>query len=166
MPPVTIAPSPLASIPGVTIKYYDVAGSTIAAINASMAAQRPKNPVTGTPIPSSASWSIGVNTKKSTTGKVCKVTAATVTFKGEVVLPRLVGAEGVAAPVRAQWQRFVTSIEQQQADTLRRPYQRRNEVQKAVMASTCANAGEAARKAIAEIGRAAPTVPASTPPAP
>jgi predicted secreted Zn-dependent protease len=164
--PIALTPSPLASIPGVTIRYYDVAGSTIPAIRASMAAQRPKDPVTAAPVPSSSSWSIGVNTKKATTGKACKVTGATATFKGEVVLPRLVGVEAVPAPVRAQWQKFVASIEQQQADALRQPYQRIGEVEAAVMASTCANAGEAAKRSIAEITRAAPPPAVAAPPTP
>jgi len=164
--PVAAPPSPLASIPGVTVKYYDVTGNTIPAIRASMAAQRPKNPVTGTPLPSSSTWSIGVNTSKATTGKTCKVTGAIATFKGEVVLPRLVGSEAVPAPVRAQWQKFVASIEQQQADALRQPYLRLREVEAAVMASTCANAGEAANKKIAEITKATPAPPVATPPTP
>jgi len=164
--PVAAPPSPLASIPGVTVKYYDVTGNTIPAIRASMAAQRPKNPVTGTPLPSSSTWSIGVNTSKATTGKTCKVTGATATFKGEVVLPRLVGSEAVPAPVRAQWQKFVASIEQQQADALRQPYLRLGEVEAAVMASTCETAGAAANKKIAEITKATPAPPVATPPTP
>ena len=165
--PVAATPSPLASIPGVTIRYYDVTGNTIPAIRASMAAQRPINPVTGAPQPSSSTWSIGVNTKKATTGKSCKVTGATATFKGEVVLPRLVVAEPIPAPVLAQWQKFLTSIEQQQAQALRQPYSRIREVEAAVMASSCQNAGEAARKSIAEITKATPPpAPAAAPPTP
>lgn len=165
--PVAAAPSPLASLPGVTVRYYDVTGNTIPAIRASMAAQRPLNPATGTPLPSSSTWSIGVNTKKATTGKTCKVTGATATFKGEVVLPRLVAAQAVPPPVLAQWQKFVTSIEQQQAQALGQPYSRLKEVEAAVMASSCENAGEAAKKAIAEITRATPpAAPVAVPPVP
>jgi len=165
--PVAAAPSPLASLPGVTVRYYDVTGNTIPAIRASMAAQRPLNPATGTPLPSSSTWSIGVNTKKATTGKTCKVTGATATFKGEVVLPRLAAAQAVPPPVLAQWQKFVTSIEQQQAQALGQPYSRLKEVEAAVMASSCENAGEAAKKAIAEITRATPpAAPVAVPPVP
>ena len=165
--PVTAAPSALASLPGVTVRYYNVTGNTIPAIRASMAAQRPLNPATGTPLPSSSTWSIGVNTKKATTGKTCKVTGATATFKGEVVLPRLAAAQAVPPPVLAQWQKFVTSIEQQQAQALGQPYSRLKEVEAAVMASSCENAGEAAKKAIAEITRATPpAAPVAAPPVP
>lgn len=159
------APNPLAQIPGVTIRHYDVTGNTIEAIRASIAAQRPKDPVTGNPAASSSNWSIGVSVKKATTDKACKLTGATASFKGEVVLPRLVGIETVPAPVQTQWRNYVASIEQQQADRLRQPYQRLAEVERAVMASSCEGAGEAANKAIAEITKAAPAAPAPAAPA-
>jgi predicted secreted Zn-dependent protease len=160
------APNPLAQIPGVTVRHYDVTGNTIEAIRASIAAQRPKDPATGNPTASSSNWSIGVGVKKTTTGTQCKLTGATATFKGEVVLPRLVGIETLPAPVQTQWRNYVASIEQQQADRLRQPFQRLGEVERAVMASSCDGAGEAANKAIAEITRAAPVAPAAAAPAP
>lgn len=156
--PVQVAPlpSPLAQIPGVVVRHYDVTGNTIEAIRASIDAQRPMNPATGTAIPSSASWSIGTSLKKATTGEACKITAATATLKAEVILPRLVNVETVPAPVLAQWQTYVRSLEQQQAATLLRPYQRLSEVERAVMASSCEGAGAAASRAIAEITKAPP----------
>lgn len=146
----------LAQIPGVVVRHYEVAGDSIKAIKASIDAQRPKNPVTGTAIPSSATWSIGTSLRKATTGEACKITAATATLKAEVVLPRLVNVETVPAPVLAQWQAYVRSLEQQQAATLLRPYQRLSEVERAVMASSCESAGSAASRAIAEITKAPP----------
>ncbi|WP_294173764.1 DUF922 domain-containing protein [uncultured Sphingomonas sp.] len=160
------APNPLAQIPGVTVRHYDVTGNTIETIRASIAAQRPKDPVTGNPAASSSNWSIGVNVRKATTGKECKLAGATATFKGEVVLPRLVGIETLPAPVQTQWRNYVASIEQQQAERLRQPYQRLGEVERAVMASSCDGAGEAANKAIAEITKAAPVPPAAAAPPP
>jgi predicted secreted Zn-dependent protease len=166
---VTPVPSPLASIPGVTVTYYDVTGNTIDALNAAIAAQRPKDAATGAPIPSSAKWSIGVNVKKATTGTVCKLTDATPRFTGEVVMPRLVNAETVPVPVRNQWAAYVASMEQRHAETLRRPYQRLGEVRTAVMASSCEGASAAANRAIAEITKAPPApvaAPAAVTPTP
>nr|WP_294171070.1 DUF922 domain-containing protein [uncultured Sphingomonas sp.] len=159
-------PSPLAQIPGVAVRHYDVTGNTIEAIRASIAAQRPKDPATGNPVPSSSTWSVGVSVKKATTGNSCKLTGATATFKGEVVMPRLVGIEAVPAPVQTQWRNYVASMEQQQADRLRQPYQRLGEVERAVMASSCEGAGAAGNKAIAEITKAAPVAPAAAAPTP
>jgi predicted secreted Zn-dependent protease len=160
--------SPLAQIPGVVVQYYDVSGTTIEELRASIDAQRPKDAATALAIPSSAAWTIGVGLKKETTGKVCKVIAATPTFKAEVVMPRLVTTEGVAAPVLAEWQRYVASLEAKQAATLSSTYGRLSEVEKAVMASTCEGAAAAANKAIAEISKppvVAP-VPAAAPATP
>ena len=159
------APSPLSSIPGVAIRYYDVTGNTIPLLRASIAAQRPVNPATGIPSPSSSTWSIGVNVQKSTTGGKCKIAGAKANLKAEVVLPRLTNAEAVPAPVRTEWQRYVSSLEQQQADRLRQPYQRLGEVEQAVMASSCEGASQAANAKIDEITRAA-AAPAAVPAAP
>jgi predicted secreted Zn-dependent protease len=152
-------PSPLAQIPGVVVRYYDVSGITTEAIRASIDAQRPRNAATGMGIPSSASWSIRTSLNKATTGKACKITGATAALKGEVVLPRLVNAETVPAPVLAQWRTYVASLEQQQAAVLLRPYQRLFEVERAVMASSCEGAAAAASRAIAEITKAPPPPP-------
>jgi len=158
------SPSPLAQIPGVTVRYYDVTGSTIDAIRASVAAQRPKHPVTGAVNPSSATWSIGTSLKKATTGKACRIAGATATFKGEVVLPRLVNPETVPAPVLAQWKAYAASLEQQQAAVLLRPYRRLAEVERAALGSTCQGANAAVNKAIAEITKAPPpSAPPATP---
>lgn len=155
--------SPLSQIPGVTVRYYDVTGNTIEEIRASIAAQRPKDPATGNAVPSSSNWSLGVSVKKATTGNSCKISDATPRFQGEVVLPRLTNIDTVAAPVRAQWRTYVASLEQQQANSLRQPYQRLGEIKSAVMASSCEGAGAAANKAISEINRAASTPPAPPP---
>ena len=148
------APSPLAQIPGVVVQYYDVSGLTLDALRASIAAQRPTDPATGQPVPSSSKWAIGTSVRKETTGKACKIIGATPTFKAEVVMPRLATVEGVPAPVLAEWQRYVTGLEAQQAASLRPIYDRLSEVEKAVLASTCEGAGNAANKAIDEISKA------------
>jgi predicted secreted Zn-dependent protease len=151
--PVAPAVSPLAQIPGMTIRYYNVTGATIPAMRASIEAQRPKNPLTGMASPSSAEWSISTSVRKRTSGKKCKVTGATAVFKGEAVLPRLVIAQDapVPIPVMAEWQRYVSSLEQQQAAILRQVYARRSEVERAVMASSCKDADQAADRAVAAI---------------
>jgi predicted secreted Zn-dependent protease len=163
--------SPFAQIPGVNVKYYDVSGATIKDIRASIEAQRPKNPVTQQAIPSSSNWSMRASWQKQTTGSACKIISATAAFEGEVVLPRLIAVEGVAVPppVMKEWQRYTTSLDQQQAGVLRQVYDRRAEVERAVMASSCEGAAKAADAAITAIRQsivpAAPS-PAVTPAAP
>ncbi len=164
--PATPAPSPLAQIPGVTVRYYDVTGITIEAMRASIEAQRPRDEATGVSVPTSATWGIRTNVQRSTTGTQCRVVGATATFQAEVVLPRLATVEGVPAPVLAHWQNYVASLEQQQADRLRQPFQRLSEVERAVMASTCEGASAAANQAIALITAAPPPPAAPTPATP
>lgn len=161
----TPAPSPLSQIPGVSVSYYDVAGTTIPELIASIEAQRPKDPTTGAAVPVAMKWSIGTSLKKETTGNACKIIGATAILKGEVVMPRLVNAETVSAPVVQHWQAYVTSLEQQAAARLRQPYQRLSEVEQAVLASSCEGAGAAASKVIDEITKA-PTPPVPATPAP
>ncbi len=168
--PAAPAVSPLAQIPGVTVRYYYVTGTTIPALRASIEAQRPKNPVTGMASPSSAEWSVSTSIRKRTTGKRCKITGATAIFKGEVVLPRLspVQSGPVPAPVLAEWQRYVSSLEMQQAAILRQVPARLPEVERAVMASNCAGADAAANRAVAAIRQslARPAPAPATAPAP
>ena len=164
--PVLAAPAPtLQQIPGVTVRYYDVTGNSIPLLRASIAAQRPKDPATGQPLAADAKWSVGTSVKRQTTGNACKIVGATANFKAEVVLPRLVSVEGVAvpAPVMAEWQRYVSSLAQQQAAILHQVHSRIGEVERAVTASTCEGAGAAAKAAIARI---TPTPAPVTAPAP
>lgn len=168
--PVQAAPAPtLQQIPGVTVRHYNVTGKNIPQLRASIAAQRPKDPATGQPQAAGVQWSIATSLRKQTTGTACKITGATPTMKAEVVLPRLVIGEGVVvpAPDLAEWQRYVASLEQQQAAILHQVHSRLGEVQTAVMASTCEGAAAAANAAIARITPApAPAVVPAPAPAP
>lgn len=164
-PPAVPAPSPLSTIPGVTITYYDVAGTTIEQLRASIEAQR-RNPTTGVVSPSSLNWNIGTNFQRERTGNQCRVINARAVLTAEVILPRLVTAE-VPAPVLEGWRTYVASMEQQQAEILRRPLSRLSEVEQAVMAATCDGAAAASRAAIDRITAPPPPppVPAATTPA-
>lgn len=160
--PVLAAPAvTLEQIPGVTIQYYDVSGSSIPLLRASVDAQRPKN-AAGQAMAADAKWSIGTNVKRQTTGNACKIVGATASFKAQVLLPRLVNPEGVVvpAPVMTEWQRYVGSLAQQQAAVLHQVHSRLPEVERAVMGSTCEGAGAAANAAIARITPVPAPVPA------
>ena len=152
-PALSPAPSPLANIPGVTVKYYAVTGATSKAIRASMDSQRPRDPVSGKSSPSSSNWSIGGRTQTAVAGNACKITGVNLQFKAEVLLPRLVNPPEVvvAERERANWQNYVTSIEQQQAAYLNQIVSRLPEVQRAVMASSCDKASDTLAAATARI---------------
>ena len=162
--PAAPAVSPLTQIPGLTTTYYDVTGTTIEELRASIEAQRPRDPATGIAIPSSATWRIRTNVQRATTGTQCRIVGATAAFTAEVTLPRLVATD-LPAPVLQSWQTYIAGIEQQQANYLLRPLRRLSEVEQAVRASTCEGAAAASNAANDRITAAPPAPTPPTPPA-
>jgi|GEM_PF-6335910 len=163
-------PLALSQMRGVTVKYYDVSGSEPSKILASMKAKRPKD-AAGKVVPSSVRWSIETNIQKATTGSECRVIQATVAFKAEVELPRLVitnqheeeDREEKLQDFQKRWQKYVANLDQQQSAYLRPIYERLPEVERALLASSCQDARAVGEKAIAEIRRQSPA-PAGAPP--
>ncbi|HEX9965648.1 MAG TPA: hypothetical protein VGB04_11770 [Allosphingosinicella sp.] len=154
------APAELSRIPGVTVKYYDVAGSTPGKILAAMKSGRPGAS------PTSSRWSIGVDVQKATTGTKCRVVRAKAVFKAEVDFPRLVvtrKAKGEEQPgeekidkFMERWQAHLATLDRQQAAYLRPIYEQLPEVERAAMASSCDGARPAAERVIARIRERSP----------
>lgn len=154
------APAELSKIPGVTIKYYDVSGSTPGKILAAMRSGRPADSV-GKVSPSSSRWSIGIDIRKATTGTRCRVVRATAVFKAEVDLPRLVvtargkedeepGEEKIDNFLK-RWNEHLATLDRQQAAYLRSIHGQLPDVERAAMAGGCEGARAAAERAIAGI---------------
>ena len=160
-PPAQAAPAPaeLSRIPGVTVKYYNVAGSTPGKILAAMKSQRSA--------PTSSRWSIGVDVQKATTGTKCRVVRAKAEFKAEVDFPRLVvtragkeeeqPGEEKLEKFLPRWQAHLATLDRQQAAYLRSIYEQLPEVERAAMASSCQGARAAAERVIARIRERSPT---------
>ena len=154
------APAELPRIPGVTIRYYDVSGSTPGKILAAMKSRRPADPA-GKVSPSSSRWSIGMDIQKATTGTQCRVTRATAVFRAEVDFPRLVvtaKAKGEEQPgeeklgeFMKRWNEHVATLDRQQAAHLRAIHDQLPEVERAAMAGGCDGARAAAESVIARI---------------
>jgi predicted secreted Zn-dependent protease len=154
------APAELSKIPGVTIKYYDVSGSTPGKILAAMRNQRPADSA-GKASPSSSRWSIGIDIRKATTGTRCRVVGATAVFKAEVDFPRLaVTAKGKEEEEPGEekldkflkrWHEHLATLDRQQAAYLRAIHERLPEVERAAMAGGCDGARAAAERVIARI---------------
>jgi predicted secreted Zn-dependent protease len=153
-PPADPAPFTLSQLPDVTVNYYDVSGNTTKKIRASIESQRPKD-AAGKVQPSSSRWSIGTSLRKATTGAECKIVSVTAAMNAEVILPRLVNTGEVPEEVLKHWRKYVASLDQQQAAHLREVQARLPQVERAVMASSCEGARDAANKAIAEIAKQA-----------
>ncbi len=147
-PVVAPAGSGVATIPGVTIRTYDVRGRTIREIYNSLAAAAPKDPASGRAIPANSNWSMKVGAQITRTGNACKVSGATATFTGEASLPRLVPDPATPPAVLANWNSYLAQLDARQADQLRFAYQHRTDIEQAVRASSCDGWQAAANAAI------------------
>ena len=124
-------------LPNVAVTYYDVAGRSIAEIHKSLTTASPRDPATRKPMPATSSWSIGASVKWSKTGATCTITGVTLNFTSTATLPRLVVQKDTPVPVLAAWNRYVAQLEGRQAVQLRFAYDRRGEVERAILASSC-----------------------------
>ncbi len=148
------ATAPLATfrdLPNVAVTYYDVTGRNLTQIHKSLTGAAPRDPATRKPIPATSSWSIGAAVKWSKTGAQCTITGVTLTFTSAATMPRLMVQPETPAPVLAAWNRFVAQLESRQAAQLKFAYDRRGEVERAILASSCDRWQEAADAALARL---------------
>lgn len=148
------AAEPLArfsDVPGVEVAYYDVAGRTVPEIHKSVQKAAPRDPATQQALPATSRWTVAVAVKSSTTGNVCRITGATLKFRGQAMLPRLQVDKDTPAPVVAAWNLYVARLESRQAAQLRFAYDRLGEVERAILGSSCNKAEAAADAALGRL---------------
>ncbi len=117
--PAAVAATPgrtLKDLPGTTIVYYDVAGTTIPAIQLSLQTLR-ANPA-NKDAARLYSWDVGTTIQKATTGTKCTVQGAKSTLTAKVQLPRLAEQAKVKPPEMANWTAYVSQAENQAAADL------------------------------------------------
>jgi len=107
----------LQSVPGVTVKYYDVAGRNGGAIEKSL------KKILATPAPNNTAarvfdWSMGLKITKRTEGTVCTITAADADFTSNAYLPRLTEEASVPKDVLANWKPYAEGLEKTASDNL------------------------------------------------
>ena len=103
---------PLASVPGITVNYFDIAGTNIADIQKSLQAIQAANTHPTT------KWDVRANIKKRTEGTACTIESANVGMTAVANLPRLAAEAQVPAPVLANWKTYVAEIEATAAKSL------------------------------------------------
>jgi len=148
------AAEPLArfsDVPGVEITYYDVAGRDVPQIHKAVRKAAPRDPATQHPLPATSSWTVAVAVRSTTTGNVCRITGATLKFRGQAVMPRLQADKDTPAPVVAAWNTYVARLESRQAAQLRFAYDRLGEVERAILGSPCNKAEAATDSALARL---------------
>lgn len=144
-------PAHFADLPGVAVSYYDVNGRDVAAIHKSLQKAAPRDPVTNAVLPATSSWTVDVAVKTSSTGKSCRVTAATLRFHPMAVMPRLAPDKDRPAAVAKAWDAYVAQLEARQAAQLGFAYARIREVERAAVTSRCDRAGAAIDAALARL---------------
>ena len=137
---------PLQDLPGLTIDYYDVAGTDVQTINDSILAQQDDEIST-----SSNSWDAGTHLDTRDVDGRCSITDARVKFSARVRLPRLTTEKKALKEVREAWRAYVKGLENRQAADLWFVYDRLPSVETAVRRSDCKHALAAASAEVAKI---------------
>jgi predicted secreted Zn-dependent protease len=155
----------LKDLPNATIRYFDVAGKNLKAINKSIARQQQPDS-SGRAAVAPTSWAVDTTFNKVTSGGQCKITAAKATFSSTVTLPRLTSDKAHTPALLASWNNYLANIENTQAANLWFVYDRIRDVEKAILASSCEGAQAAGNAAVERLrAQAAEFQRASTTPA-
>lgn len=145
--PIEPAGRRLSSFPDTTVTYYDVAGSSVTAINRSIRAQRSTGP-NGKVRPASTSWSVTADFEREIVGGRCSIRSAQAEMSARAELPRLVDGAGLTPSERTRWAEYVALLEQGSAATLAFVAQNLRQIETAIENSTCDGARNAATAAV------------------
>ena len=85
----------------------------------------------------------------------CKVTAANAAFTATADLPRLANEAALARPLLARWRNYVAGLEANAVPTLVFVYSHLDEVEQAILSSSCDGARAAAAAAVERLRRKA-----------
>jgi predicted secreted Zn-dependent protease len=148
-PSAAAPPAGFAGVHGVTVRYYDVDGTTAREIRGSMDARRPRDSHDGQAVEAVTDWQISWMVPQS--GNSCDLARAAVGFTAGVLLPRLRNPDRVAPDLLDRWRAFIAGLERHEAYHVRHAYERRDEVLRAIRASDCSGANRAAEVAVRRI---------------
>ena len=149
-PQPTVAAVPgktLRDLPNVTLRYFDVAGKNLKAINKSIERSQTVDASGKAPVTPTA-WAVDTTFNKVTGNGQCKVTAAKASFSANVVLPRLVSDRAHTPELMASWRSYLAGVENAQAANLWFVYDRIRTVESAILASSCEGAQSAGSAAV------------------
>lgn len=144
----------LATLPNTSVRYYDVTGRSVEAINRSIARQRPAGS-NGKPVPAATDWLISAGFDQRVEGGQCKVTAARANVSATAELPRLVDEQALERGLQTRWRNYLQQLEAHALATLVFVYQNLGQVEQAIEASTCETAKAAGAAAIERLRREA-----------
>lgn len=102
--PEPIPKSPLAELPNVSVRYYDVTGVTVPEIRRSIIQRRPG--------PYDSSTHTSLNFRVTRGGNPCSVTAAEILHQTTISLPRLLTIDRLDEDTRLRWEAYVAALEE------------------------------------------------------
>jgi predicted secreted Zn-dependent protease len=133
----------LDAAPGVSIDWYDVAGSDATAIRAAIDRVRPRDENDGAPVDALTRFAIRWRWPRGD----CAREEATLHIAARVTLPRLVGP--VPDDVRVRWDRYLDALATHEARHVALVLARRDELAAALRTPTCAAANAAGKAVLA-----------------
>ncbi|RYD56547.1 MAG: DUF922 domain-containing protein [Sphingomonadales bacterium] len=145
-------PAALAAIPGVTVKWYDVTGTTPDQIRKSKKSARPAVPGDSSQrYDVLSTWKIETSWAKETGPMGCRVADPEAKFSADVSLPRLVPAAGQDETLLKDWAAFVDSLATYEAQFVRYATEHAADVSRGISAASCDKANDASAKGIAAV---------------
>ena len=152
--PASPAPSAvrtLKDVPGATIKYYDIAGKNLSEVGRSIAKKRPRGPENRQAAAAATSWNVDVGFNQRTENGVCKISKAEGTFTATAEIPRLTTEGALTPEAQAAWQAYLAGLDTAVAASLGFVYDRVDQVEAAILASSCTDAAKVGELAIAKL---------------
>lgn len=138
-------PIPFADIPNVTVKYYDVTGTTSAEVRRSVDAAQPRDPNDGLGVDALTQWQFDLSWEAGKKGK-CHATLDNIKFSATVRVPRLAD-RNAPADLRARFDRYLKSLLDHEDGHVRYAWEHRGDIAKAINGVKCKAAARAAEKA-------------------
>lgn len=145
------APSQFAGIPNLSFDYYDVSGTSAAALRQAIDARRPFDSNFGRRVDALTTW--GIDWNIPVVNGRCDLDRAEVRYRARVQLPRLRDEASLPDPDRAKWRAFRAWLEEHEAWHARHAWDHVRDVRAAIRSSSCANAEAAAASAIRRIAQ-------------
>lgn len=142
--------TPFDGIPNVRIEQYAVTGRSVAAIRRSIDAARPTDPNDGKRVDGLSRWNINWRWRRDAAG-TCSTTLDDIGFEAVVTVPRLADPD-VPARVKAQFDRFLTTLLVHEDGHVRYAWEHRGEVVDAINAAGCDRIKEAGMAVVRRIG--------------
>jgi predicted secreted Zn-dependent protease len=151
--PAAVPGRELKDLPNTTIRFYDVPGKNLKAINKSLAQlqQQQRKDASGHTLSAATGWAVNATFRKLIHTGQCKVTSAQATFTATANLPKLANEQALSQQDLATWRRYIAGVEATQAASLWFVYDHIHDVEKAILASSCEGADSAGSAAVQQL---------------